>query len=37
MNLTTLKNEIIKLDGEKDQIVNGNLIQRKEKKLIPIT
>ena len=29
LNLTTLKNEIIKLDGEKDQIVNGNIIQRK--------
>ena len=29
LNLTTLKNEIVELDGEKDQIINGNLIQRK--------
>ena len=29
LNLTTLKNEIVELDGEKDQIVNGNIIQRK--------
>jgi TonB-linked SusC/RagA family outer membrane protein len=29
LNLTTLKNEIVELDGEKDQIVDGNLIQRK--------
>ncbi|WP_297091607.1 TonB-dependent receptor [uncultured Draconibacterium sp.] len=29
LNLTTLKNEIVELDGETDQIVNGNLIQRK--------
>lgn len=29
LNLTTLKNEIVELDGEKDQIVNGNVIQRK--------
>ena len=29
LNLTTLKNEIIQLDGEKDQIINGNIIQRK--------
>ena len=29
LNLTTLKNEIVELDGEKNQIVDGNLIQRK--------
>ncbi|MCK3683248.1 TonB-dependent receptor [Maribellus sp. YY47] len=29
LNLTTLKNEIVELDGEQDQIVNGNFIQRK--------
>lgn len=29
LNLTTLKNEIVELDGQKDQIVDGNLIQRK--------
>lgn len=29
LNLTTLKNEIVKLDGETDQIVDGNFIQRK--------
>ncbi len=29
LNLTTLKNEIVELDGETDQIVNGNLIQKK--------
>ncbi len=28
LNLTTLKNEIVALDGETDQIVNGTLIQR---------
>lgn len=28
MNLTTLKNEIVELDGETDQIVNGALIQK---------
>lgn len=28
VNLTTLKNEIVALDGETDQIVDGNLIQR---------
>ncbi|MCG6187211.1 SusC/RagA family TonB-linked outer membrane protein [Maribellus maritimus] len=28
LNLTTLKNEIVALDGETDQIVDGNLIQR---------
>jgi TonB-linked SusC/RagA family outer membrane protein len=29
LNLTTLKNEIVELDGETDQIVDGNRIQRK--------
>lgn len=29
LNLTTLKNEIVELDGEADQIVTGNRIQRK--------
>jgi TonB-linked SusC/RagA family outer membrane protein len=29
LNLTTLKNEIVELDGQKDQIVDGNIIQRK--------
>jgi TonB-linked SusC/RagA family outer membrane protein len=29
LNLTTLKNEIVELDGEQDQIVNGNFIQKK--------
>jgi TonB-linked SusC/RagA family outer membrane protein len=29
LNLTTLKNEIVELDGEQDQIVNGNIIQKK--------
>jgi len=29
LNLTTLKNEIIKLDGEVDQIVEGSRIQKK--------
>lgn len=29
LNLTTLTNEIVELDGETDQIVNGNTIQRK--------
>ena len=29
VNLTTLKNEILELDGETDQIINGNLIQKK--------
>ncbi|WP_319231576.1 TonB-dependent receptor [Draconibacterium orientale] len=28
-NLTSLTNEIVELDGETDQIVNGNIIQRK--------
>lgn len=29
LNLTTLKNEIVELDGEKDQIVDQDVIQRK--------
>lgn len=29
LNLTSLTNEIVELDGETDQIVNGNTIQRK--------
>lgn len=29
LNFTSLKNEIVELDGEKDQIINGNLIQQK--------
>lgn len=29
LNLTTLKNEIIELDGEQNQIVDGNTIQKK--------
>jgi len=33
LNLTTLKNEIVELDGETDQIVNGNIIQRKGEEL----
>ncbi len=33
MNLTTLKNEVVELDGEKDQIVDGSLIQQKGKEI----
>ena len=33
LNLTTIKNEIVELDGETDQIVNGNFIQRKGEEL----
>jgi TonB-linked SusC/RagA family outer membrane protein len=33
LNLTTLKNEIVELDGETDQIVDGNIIQAKGEEL----
>lgn len=33
LNLTTLKNEIVELDGEQDQIVNGSIIQKKGEEL----
>ncbi len=32
-NLTTLKNEIVELDGEQDQIVDGSIIQKKGKEI----